>query len=103
MKGCHSTLIAEGTKKLKPQTLARNMSKDSLQRFEYQKQRTLNDNRFMNLKLPSIASSNRKAPNIVPNYSKQRKEPSGARSGLDNEDVLKDFTDRSYSVNYSLV
>ena len=36
-KGYHSTLIAEGTKKLSPKTLARNMSKDSLQRFEYQK------------------------------------------------------------------
>ena len=29
-KGCHSTLIAESTKKLSPRTLARNMSKDSL-------------------------------------------------------------------------
>ena len=58
-QGYHSTLIAEGTKKIPPRSLARNMSKDSLQRFEYQKLKTLNDNRFMNLKLPSIATKNR--------------------------------------------
>ena len=69
-KGYMSTLISDSRRTpIKPK-LVSNMSKDSLRKFSYQNQFSLNEHRFDLVSLPNIYSKNTKAPNIVADYSR---------------------------------
>ena len=75
------------------------MSKDTLRKFSYQNQYSLNEHRFDLVSLPSIYSKNVRAPNIVADYSRQV----ASRGGFDSSLKKDKLPDRSYTVNYNQV
>ena len=98
-KGYMSTLISDSRRTpIKPK-LVSNMSKDSLRKFSYQNQFSLNEHRFDLVTLPNIYSKNTKAPNIVADYSRQK----ASRGGFDSSLKKDSLADRSYTVNYNQV
>ena len=98
-KGYMSSLISDSNRKPQKPKLVANMSKESLRKFSYQNQYSLNEHRFDLVSLPHIYSKNVKAPNMVPEYSKQ---PAN-RGGFDSSLKKDSLADRSYIVNYNLV
>ena len=75
------------------------MSKDTLRKFSYQNQYSLNEHRFDLVALPNIYSKNVKSPNMVQDYSLQP----AKREGFDSSIKKESQADRSYTVNYNLI
>lgn len=101
-KGYMSSLISDSLRKPRQSKLINNMSKDSLRKFDYQHVYPLNEKRFNMVTLPSIATKNKRVPNLVPNYSRQGLMEKQLE-GLKKKKLMDETRERNYTLNYSQV